>query len=209
MEERIIGPWVRRTRRTAYQNPWITIWHDEVTRPDGEPGIYGVVHFANLAVGVVPVDDDGRILLVGQYRYTLDDYSWEIPEGGVPFDEDPLDGARRELREETGFEAGEWHELVRLATSNSVTDEVGVIYVARQLTEGMATPDGTEELVSRWASLDESLAMIDRGEITDAMSQIGLLRFALERSRGASPVTAGNPLTTTIATLHDGALDGP
>ena len=104
----------RRTRRVAYENPWITLWHDEVTRPDGSPGIYGVVHFANLAAGVVAVDDEDRIVLVGQHRYTIDAYSWEIPEGGVPAGETALDGARRELREETGVEASEWRELVRM-----------------------------------------------------------------------------------------------
>ena len=101
------GPWVRRSRRTAYENPWLTIWHDEVDRPDGSPGIYGVVHFANVAAGVVAIDDEDRVVLVGQHRYTLDRYSWEIPEGGVPDGEDPLEGSKRELREETGLEAAD------------------------------------------------------------------------------------------------------
>src|SRR3982751_4401299 len=105
--------WRRNSRRAAYENPWLTVWHDEVTRPDGAPGIYGVVHFANLAVGVVAIDADDRVALVGQHRYTLDAYSWEIPEGGVPPDEDPRDGAARELREETGVVATEWRELGR------------------------------------------------------------------------------------------------
>src|SRR5260221_390220 len=95
------GPWLRRSRRIAYENPWITIWHDEVSRPDGSPGIYGLVHFVNLAVGVVVLDEDDRVLLVGQHRYALGEHSWEIPEGGVPAGETPIDGMRRELREET------------------------------------------------------------------------------------------------------------
>ena len=113
MDERDVptGPWMRNTRRVAYENPWITIWHDEVTRPDGEPGIYGVVHFANLAVGVLALDDADRVLLVGQHRYALDAYSWEIPEGGVPIGETPLEGAQRELREETGMDAATWREI--------------------------------------------------------------------------------------------------
>ena len=106
---------MRRARRVvrrsagaiAYENPWITVWHDEVDRPDGSPGIYGVVHFANLAAGVVAIDDEDRTVLVGQHRYTLDEWSWEIPEGGVPDGETPLEGAQRELREETGVEAAE------------------------------------------------------------------------------------------------------
>jgi 8-oxo-dGTP pyrophosphatase MutT (NUDIX family) len=181
LEERI-GPWVRRARRTVYRNDWIEVLHDDVTRPDGVAGIYGVVHFRSLAVGVVPIADDARILLVGQWRYTLDRPSWEIPEGGVPFDEDPLEGARRELAEETGYRAREWRELLRLHTSDSVTDEAGVVYVATGLEAGEASPEGTEDIELRWVSLAEALAMIDRGEITDAMSQVGLLRVALERS---------------------------
>ena len=108
-----VGPWLRRSRETVYANPWIEVLHDDVVRPDGSPGVYGVVHFRNLAVGVVAVADDGRILLVGQHRYTLDAYSWEIPEGGAAPDESPEAGARRELAEETGFEADTWRELCR------------------------------------------------------------------------------------------------
>ena len=110
-EPAAIGPWERRARRVAYENPWITVWHDDVVRPDGNPGIYGVVHFDALAVGVVALDDEDRVLLVGQHRYPLDAYSWEIPEGGVPPGEDALDGARRELREESGVVAARHVEL--------------------------------------------------------------------------------------------------
>lgn len=173
--------WRRRSRRVAYENAWIRVLHDEVTRPDGEPGIYGVVHFHGRAVGIVALDDDGRILLVGQYRYTLDRYSWELPEGGVPEDEDLLEGARRELAEETGYEALRWRELVRLHLSNSVTDESGTLYVAEGLVPGEARPEGTEELATRWVTLGEALTLIDDGTITDAMTQIGILRHALER----------------------------
>jgi 8-oxo-dGTP pyrophosphatase MutT (NUDIX family) len=176
-----VGPWRRRTRRIAYENPWITIWHDEVDRPDGSPGIYGTVHFANVAVGVVVLDDDDRVLLVGQHRYALDHYSWELPEGGVPADETPLDGARRELLEETGVTADEWRELVRFHLSNSVTDESGVVFAARAATHGTATPDPTEDLATRWVPFDDALAMIERGEIADAITILGLHRLALER----------------------------
>jgi 8-oxo-dGTP pyrophosphatase MutT (NUDIX family) len=173
--------WRRRSRRVAYENAWIRVFHDEVTRPDGEPGIYGVVHFRGRAVGVVALDDEERILLVGQYRYTLDRYSWELPEGGVPEHEDLLEGARRELSEETGYEASRWRELARLHLSNSVTDESGTLYVAEGLVPGEARPEGTEELATRWVTLAEALELIDDGTITDAMTQIGILRHALER----------------------------
>ena len=176
------GPWLRRSRRIAYENPWITIWHDEVSRPDGSPGIYGLVHFANLAVGVVVLDEDDRVLLVGQHRYALGEPSWEIPEGGVPAGETPIEGMRRELREETGVEASEWRVLVRLHLSNSVTDEAGVVYLARGLSHGTSEPEPTERIEVRWVAFDEALAMTVDGRITDAMSLIGLQRVALERA---------------------------
>jgi 8-oxo-dGTP pyrophosphatase MutT (NUDIX family) len=177
-----VSPWRRHSRRTAYENPWVTVWHDEVTRPDGEPGIYGVVHFANLAVGVVALDEEDRVLLVGQFRYTLDAWSWEIPEGGVPFDEDPVEGAKRELREETGVEAANWRELAQLHLSNSVSDEAGVLYLATGLTDGVARPEGTEHGIEvRRVPFPEALAMTLDGRITDALSVVGLQRVALAR----------------------------
>jgi 8-oxo-dGTP pyrophosphatase MutT (NUDIX family) len=182
-----VGPWTRRSRRTAYANPWIEVVHDEVDRPDGSPGIYGVVRFRNVAVGVVAVDDAGRILLVGQHRYTLDRYSWEIPEGGAPADEDPELGARRELVEETGFEADRWRPLCRFSLSNSITDEVGVIYLATGLRAGTASPEPSEDLAVRWATLPEVLAEIDAGEIHDVMTIAGVSRYAL----GLGPDGAG------------------
>ena len=181
-----VGPWRRRTRRTAYANPWIEVVHDEVDRPDGSPGIYGVVRFRNAAVGVVAVAEDGRILLVGQHRYTLDRYSWEIPEGGAPMDEDPELGARRELAEETGFAADDWRVLCRFSLSNSITDEVGVLYLATGLRAGVATPEPSEELAVRWATLDEVLAEIDAGEVHDIMTIAGVSRYALELERGGA-----------------------
>jgi 8-oxo-dGTP pyrophosphatase MutT (NUDIX family) len=185
-EPRAIGPWRRRARRVAYQNPWITVWHDDVVRPDGSPGIYGVVHFPGLAAGVVAIDDQDRVLLVGQHRYTLDAYSWEIPEGGVPAGEAAVDGARRELREETGIVAARWREIVRFHLSNSVTDEAGVLYLATELAQETATPEATEELAVRWVPFEEALAMTLDGRITDAMAIMGIQRVALDRS-GPAP----------------------
>lgn len=178
-----VGPWQRHGRRVAYQNAWITVYHDDVARPDGSAGIYGVVHFENIAVGVVAIDADDRVALVGQHRYTLDVMSWEIPEGGSAVGEDALEGARRELREETGLRAESWREIGRYHLSNSVSDEEAVIYQATGLTAGTAEPDETEELTVRWVSFDEALNLIDRGEITDAMSVIGLQRIALDRHK--------------------------
>jgi 8-oxo-dGTP pyrophosphatase MutT (NUDIX family) len=178
------GPWLRRSRRVAYENQWMTVWHDEVDRPDGSAGIYGIVHFAASAVGAAVLDDADRVLLVGQHRYALDVYSWEIPEGGVPAGESALDGARRELREETGVEATDWRELVRFHLSNSITDEAGVLFAARAHRHGTAAPDPTEELAIRWVPFDEAIAMIAEGRISDAMTIMALQHLALERGAG-------------------------
>lgn len=187
-----VGPWLRRSRRIAYQNPWITVWHDEVIRPDGSPGIYGVVHFENRAAGVVVLDDDDNVLLVGQHRYALDDYSWEIPEGGVADDEGLLEGAQRELREETGVEADAWREVARFHLSNSVSDEAGVVFAARATSHGRAEPEESEELAVRWLPFDDALAMTADGRITDAITIIGLQRLALDRAT-ATPTGGGDP----------------
>jgi 8-oxo-dGTP pyrophosphatase MutT (NUDIX family) len=185
-----VGPWTRQSRAVAYENAWITVWHDNVTRPDGSPGIYGVVHFANLAVGAVVLDDDDRLLLVGQHRYTLDAYSWEIPEGGVPAGESALDGARRELSEETGVDADHWREIARFHLSNSISDEAGILFTAHAMGHGPASPEPSEDLAVRWLPFDEAVAMTMDGRITDAMTILGLQRMALERvalERAATP----------------------
>jgi 8-oxo-dGTP pyrophosphatase MutT (NUDIX family) len=166
----------------AYENPWVEILHDDVVRPDGQPGIYGVVHFRHLAIGVVPVDADDRVLLVGQYRYTLDHYSWEIPEGGGDLDEEPEAAARRELVEETGYSGGHWRELCRAELSNSLTDEVTILFVASGLEPGPSSPEGTEQLQLRWVPFVEVMAMIRRGEIADAMTILAMQQLALERA---------------------------
>jgi len=183
MPARATGPWRRTARRVAYENPWLTVWHDDVIQPDGRPGIYGVVHFANRAIGILAIDERDRVLLVGQHRYPLDAYSWEIPEGGGGPDESALEAARRELAEETGHRAATWRELGRAALSNSVTDELAVFFVATDLAAGAASPEGTEELATHWVPFDEALAMTMDGRITDALSILAIQHEALDRRR--------------------------
>jgi 8-oxo-dGTP pyrophosphatase MutT (NUDIX family) len=178
------NPWTTLGSRPIYENPWISVREDQVLRPDGKPGIYGVVHFKGRAVGVLPVDDAGGIWLVGQHRYTLNQYSWEIPEGGGPEGESPEETARRELREETGLSAGRLELLAVSHLSNSVSDEVAYIFRATQLTPGPSEPEGTERLQVRHVPWEEARAMLQRGEITDSMSVIALLHEALRRAAG-------------------------
>jgi len=182
------NPWKTHERRVAYENPWIIVQEDQVTRPDGRPGIYGVVRFKNRAIGVLPVDEHGRVWLVGQYRYTLERYSWEIPEGGGPLDEAPDVAARRELLEETGLTTGHLEFLGHVHLSNSVSDELGYLYRASDLTPGPSAPEGTERLEVRAVAFEEAWAMLERGEITDSLSVIALLWEALRRRvEGDSP----------------------
>jgi 8-oxo-dGTP pyrophosphatase MutT (NUDIX family) len=155
---------------------------DRVIRPDGQPGVYGVVHFKNRAVGVLPVDDQGRVWLVGQYRYPTSSYSWEIPEGGGSGDEPPEETARRELREETGLLAGRLELIATSHLSNSVSDEVAYVFRATDLVSGPSEPEGTERLQVRRVDWAEAWRMLEAGEITDSMSVIALLREALRRA---------------------------
>lgn len=178
-QSRRVGPWLRKNRTLRYENPWIAIYHDEVRTPGDTDGIYGVVHFKGHAVGVVPIDEAGNTWLVGQYRYTLDAFSWEIPEGGAHAGEDTLACAHRELAEETGLRATTMRELQRLHTSNSITDERAVLYVASGLTEGAQALESTEDIRLWKLPLQEAIAMVLRGEITDAMSVAALLRLGL------------------------------
>ena len=171
-----VGPWIRRRSRDIYQNPWIRVREDAVTRPDGSPGIYGVVEFRNLTIGVVALNASGEVVLVGQHRYPLDYYSWEIPEGGGPNGSDPRANAARELREETGLEADRWDYLGTLVLSNAVSDETGHLFLARDLTQHEPEPEPTEILQIRWLPLEEACREALEGRIADSVSCVALAR---------------------------------
>ena len=178
------NPWQTRTVTQVYDNPWIRLTHREVINPAGKEGIYGVVHFKNLAIGVVPLDEELHTWLVGQYRYTLNRYSWEIPEGGCPLGTDPLETAKRELIEETGIRAGHWSKLLDMDVSNSVTDETGMVFLARDLRFGEARPEDTEELQVRRVPFRTAVDMVLNGDITDSLSMVAILRVQLMLDRG-------------------------
>lgn len=170
------NPWTTLSRRAVYENPWIAVREDAVRRPDGQPGIYGAVSMKNHAIGVVPLHSDGTVTLVGQFRYTLREYSWEIPEGGCPFDEKPLDCARRELLEETGLHTAQLEPLGgEIHLSNSVSDERGYLFLATDLTQGDAMPEGTEKLSLKRVPLERAVQMALNGEISDSLSVTALL----------------------------------
>jgi 8-oxo-dGTP pyrophosphatase MutT (NUDIX family) len=171
------NPWQTVTHKQVYDNPWIRVHEDDVINPSGGEGIYGVVHFKNLAIGIVPVDDQHNTWLVGQYRYALNEYSWEIPMGGSPLEDDPMQGAIRELREETGITANTWQTIMKVHTSNSVTDETGYIYLATDLEIGDTEHEDTEQLIIKRLPLTEVFEMVRKNEITDCMSAAALLRL--------------------------------
>lgn len=178
------NPWVTLESKLVYENNWIGLTEHQVINPAGGRGIYGEVSFKNLAIGILAVDADFHTYLVGQYRFPLKAYSWEIPEGGGPLNAEPLDSAKRELMEETGLRAESWTEIQRMHLSNSVTDELAIIYLARELTMGMAAPEDTEELVLRRLPLEEACAMAENGEITDSMSVAALLKAKIMLLQG-------------------------
>lgn len=170
------NPWVTKGSRLVYRNPWITVREDQVVRPDGKDGIYGVVE-AKVATAVVALTTAREVVLVGQWRYATGNYSWELVEGGAERGEDPLAAARRELREEAGLEAAVWTPLGgEVHLTNSHSDERLLVWLATGLREVGAAPEGTELLQHRRVPFAEALRMVDRGEITDAPTIIGLLR---------------------------------
>lgn len=185
------NPWKTLSSTKKYETPWFAVREDRVIRPDGTPGTYSVVSAGRLATGVLPLWPDGTLTLVGQYRYALDEYSWEIPEGGGSFDLPPEQIARQELREETGIEARSWEYLGRLHTSNCFVNEVCHLFLARDLTQGEPDPDPEEVVHPRRVPLQEAVAMASDGRITDSISIVGIFRLLARLGfQATSPDTA-------------------
>lgn len=173
------NPWKTVKSTIQYDNNWIQVSHRDVINPSGNEGIYGVVHFKNIAIGIIPLDDENNTWLIGQYRYPLDEYSWEIPEGGGLHKDDPLDSAKRELKEETGMTADHWEKLLKIHISNSVTDEYGIVYLATGLSFGQPEPTDSEKLTIKKVPLENAYEMVMEGKITDSLSVAGLLKLKI------------------------------
>lgn len=181
------GPWHVISTDCVYDNPWIRVFHHSVAMSPAPPGIYGTVHFKNIAVGVVPVDSCGYTFLVGQHRFPIDSYSWEIPEGGGEFDVDPIESGLRELAEETGLRASSWTKLIECNLSNSVSDERAIAFLVWDLFQGEPTPDPTEQISIRRLPLREAFQMVEKGDINDGLSVLALQAVQLMLHDGRLP----------------------
>lgn len=173
------NPWTTLTSEKVYDSPWIGLTKHDVLNPNGNPGTYSVVHFKNLAIGVLPLDKDHNTWIVGQYRYPIEQYSWEIPEGGGKRDVDPIDSAKRELLEETGITAKKWTKIQEMYLSNSASDEFCILYIAQELSFGESEPEDDEQLEVRKLHFDELYKMVERGEITDSLTVAAVLKAKL------------------------------
>jgi 8-oxo-dGTP pyrophosphatase MutT (NUDIX family) len=178
------NPWKIISSEEIYDTPWIKVMRHDVIHPSGNPGVYSVTHFKNLAIGVLPLDEDYNTWIVGQYRFPLNQYSWEIPEGGGALDIHPLESAKRELKEETGITAKEFIEIQRMHLSNSATDELAILYVAKGLSFGTAQPEESEELQIAKIPFEDLYQKVLSGEITDSLTVVAVLKIKLMMQEG-------------------------
>ncbi|GGL44660.1 NUDIX domain-containing protein [Caulobacter rhizosphaerae] len=180
-------PWGVTRETVVYDNPWITLTEYDAVAPTGRPALYGKVTFKNRAIGVVPLHADGTVTLVGQNRFPHANYSWEIPEGGAPLDEDPLDGAKRELAEEVGLQAADWRLILTMELSNSITDEICHGYLAMDLTPTATAPDDTEDLAIARVPFGQALDAAVSGHMPDSLTVALLLRVHHMAVKGQLP----------------------
>ena len=177
------NPWTILSSHQTYDNPWISVTEHQVLNPSGNPGIYGAIHFKNQAIGVIPYEA-GYIWMVGQYRFVLEEYCWEIPEGGGPIGEQPIEAAIRELKEETGLVAGKMEPILEMHLSNSVSDEWGIVFLATNLRQEEASPEETEELQVKKIKLEDAYQAVERREITDSLTVAAIYKMMLMKMEG-------------------------
>lgn len=180
------NPWITRSSRTAYQNQWIRVREDEVFRPDGRPGIYGVVEVP-ASVGIVAVNQKDYVVLIGQWRYTLSRYLIEIPRGGSDGEPDILAVAQRELAEESGLSAARWEALGAVEVNSGITTDIQHLFLATDLSPASAAQDAEEQLDVMWRPFAETVEMVMRGEISEVCSVAAILKVARMRGLQASP----------------------
>lgn len=178
------NPWTTLTSTEVYESPWIRVKKHDVLNPSGNPGTYSVVHFKNLAIGVVALDNENNTYLVGQYRYPLNEYTWEIPEGGGNPDVEPLHSAQRELLEETGITAARWTKIQEMHLSNSATDEFCILFLAQELSFGTAEPEDTEDLRVLKLPFEDAYQLVCTGQLTDSLTVTGILKVKLMMNEG-------------------------
>jgi 8-oxo-dGTP pyrophosphatase MutT (NUDIX family) len=178
------NPWKIVSSKNIYDNPWISLTEFDVINPGGGKGIYGKVHFKNTAIGIIVLDEYLNTCIVGQFRFTVDQYSWEIPEGGGLIGQDPIEGAKRELLEETGLVAANWEPLLKMHLSNSVSDELAIVYLATSLTQKMAEPEETEQLQIQKLPFEKVYEMVESGQITDSMTVAAIYKIKLMMIQG-------------------------
>lgn len=178
------NPWRILRKKDVYETPWIKVTHHDVLNPAGKQGIYGTVHFKNYALGIVALDENNHTWIVGQYRFPMNEYTWEIPEGGGPVEEDPLESARRELMEETGIEARNWTLIQHMQLSNSASDEVAFLYLAKDLIYHKPHPEENEELQQRKIHFDALYEMVKKGKVTDSLTVAAVLKIKLMMLEG-------------------------
>lgn len=178
------NPWITKTSENVYESPWIKVVKHDVLNPAGNPATYSVVNFKNLAIGILPIDIEGFTWLVGQWRYPIEEYCWEIPEGGGPLGIDPLESAKRELKEETGIIAKEFTEIMRLHLSNSATNELAIVYLAKDLDFEEAEPEESEVLQIKKIHINEAFEWVMKGKITDAITVAAILKTKILLDKG-------------------------
>lgn len=180
------NPWITNSSRVVYQNTWISVREDQVIRPDGNPGIYGVVEIRP-SVGVLAMNDREEVVLVGQWRYAMNRYSWEIPRGGShPGETDMLAVAQRELMEEAGVVASDWEPLGKVDICNGVANDVQSLFFARGLSATNRQLDPEEEIALEWRPFETVLSMAMDGRITEVCSIAAILKVALLRGNARS-----------------------
>jgi ADP-ribose pyrophosphatase len=179
------NPWKTKKSELMYESAWIKVTKHEVLNPADKPAIYSTVHFKNLAIGILALDSQNNTWLVGQWRYPIDQYSWEIPEGGGKLDVDPLDSAKRELKEETGIIAKNFREIMRMHLSNSVSDELAIVYLATDLTFEEAEPEESEVLQIKKINIEEAYKWVMEGKITDAITVAAILKTKIMIQEGS------------------------